>query len=131
MSKASVIALAALAGVPTGVDLSSLRDRALSADVVLRLAARGLVTVRTERLDRDPFESTAALVPAAGSGHGCHSLTPEQEEALARLSAMAASRAFATALVHGLMVVSRDEDGCRNTGARVLNPFAKAKPAGT
>ena len=37
----------------------------------------------------------------------------------------------ATALVHGLTVVSRDEDGFRNTGAPVLNPFAKSKPAGT
>jgi toxin FitB len=37
----------------------------------------------------------------------------------------------ATALVHGLTVVTRDEGGFRNTGARVLNPFAKAKPAGS
>jgi predicted nucleic acid-binding protein len=29
----------------------------------------------------------------------------------------------ATALVHDMTVVSRDEDGFRNTGARVLNPF--------
>ena len=37
----------------------------------------------------------------------------------------------ATALVHGLTMVSRDEDGFRHTGARVLNPFTKVKPAGT
>ena len=37
----------------------------------------------------------------------------------------------ATALVHGLTVVSRDEDGFRNTGVRVFNPFAKAQPTGT
>ena len=37
----------------------------------------------------------------------------------------------ATALVHRLTVVSRDEDGFRNTGAGVLNPFAKSKPSGT
>ena len=36
----------------------------------------------------------------------------------------------ATALVHGLTVVSRDEDGFRNTGVRLLNPFSKPKPAG-
>lgn len=36
----------------------------------------------------------------------------------------------ATALVHDLTVVSRDEDGFRNTGARVINPFSKPKPAG-
>ena len=37
----------------------------------------------------------------------------------------------ATALAHGLTVVTRDEDGFRNTGARVFNPFTKANPAGT
>jgi predicted nucleic acid-binding protein len=37
----------------------------------------------------------------------------------------------ATALVHSLTLVSRDEDGFRNTGARVLNPFAKSKASGT
>jgi toxin FitB len=34
----------------------------------------------------------------------------------------------ATALVHGLTIVSRDEKGFRNTGAPVLNPFSKFKP---
>jgi toxin FitB len=37
----------------------------------------------------------------------------------------------ATALVHGLTVVSRDEDGFRATGVQVLNPFSGPKPAGT
>ena len=32
----------------------------------------------------------------------------------------------ATAITHGLSVVSRDEDGFRNTGARVVNPFSKS-----
>lgn len=35
----------------------------------------------------------------------------------------------ATALVHDLTVVSRDENGFRNTGARVINPFSKPPPA--
>lgn len=33
----------------------------------------------------------------------------------------------ATALVHGLTVVSRDDEGFRNTGVRVINPFSKPK----
>ncbi len=33
----------------------------------------------------------------------------------------------ATALVHDLVVVSRDEEGFRNTGVRVFNPFSKSK----
>jgi toxin FitB len=36
----------------------------------------------------------------------------------------------ATALVHDLTVVSRDEDGFRRTGVRMINPFSKPKPAG-
>ncbi len=32
----------------------------------------------------------------------------------------------ATALVHGLTLVSRDEAGFRNTGVPVINPFTKA-----
>ncbi len=31
----------------------------------------------------------------------------------------------ATAMAHNLVVVSRDEDGFKNTGAQVLNPFAQ------
>ena len=34
----------------------------------------------------------------------------------------------ATALVHGLTVVSRDEEGFRNTGVPVINPFSKVRP---
>jgi hypothetical protein len=34
----------------------------------------------------------------------------------------------ATALVHGLTVVNRDEEGFRNTGVPVLNPFSRSKP---
>ncbi len=35
----------------------------------------------------------------------------------------------ATALVHDLTVVSRDQDGFRNTGVRFINPFSHSKPA--
>jgi toxin FitB len=36
----------------------------------------------------------------------------------------------ATALVHDLTVVSRDEEGFRNTGVLVLNPFSKSDVKG-
>ena len=36
----------------------------------------------------------------------------------------------ATAMVHDLTVVSRDEAGFRNAGVRVINTFTKAEPAG-
>ncbi len=34
----------------------------------------------------------------------------------------------ATALVHGLTVVSRDEEGFRNTAVTVVNPFSQSNP---
>ena len=37
----------------------------------------------------------------------------------------------ATALAHDLAVVSRDHEGFRNTGVKVLNPFSKSMQAGT
>jgi predicted nucleic acid-binding protein len=36
----------------------------------------------------------------------------------------------ATALVHNLILVSRDEEGFRSTGAPVINPFSKSKRKG-
>ncbi len=36
----------------------------------------------------------------------------------------------ATALVHGLSMVSRDETGFRHTDAAVINPFSKSNPKG-
>jgi toxin FitB len=36
----------------------------------------------------------------------------------------------ATALVHDLVVISRDEEGFRNTGVRIINPFSKPKSTG-
>jgi len=34
----------------------------------------------------------------------------------------------ATALVHDLTVVSRDQEGFRNTGVRLINPFSQPNP---
>lgn len=36
----------------------------------------------------------------------------------------------ATALVHGLTMISRDEEGFRHTGVPVINPFSKPKTKG-
>ena len=36
----------------------------------------------------------------------------------------------ATALVHGLTLVSRDEEGFRHTGVAVVNPFSKSPTGG-
>jgi primosomal protein N' (replication factor Y) len=84
------------------VPASRLREAGVSADTVNRLRARGLVAVRKQPVERDPFawlDAANAGVPAAP---GDRSLTREQTEALNRLTGLAASRAFAVALVHGV-----------------------------
>ena len=57
-----------------------------------------------------------------GNANTGHELNQLAEDAHALLAA--------TALVHDLTVVSRDEDGFRRTGVRMINPFSKPKPTG-
>jgi len=92
-------ALDALAGAPTGVALSDLAERGISADVVTRLARRGLVSLRHETHERDPYEHAAFL----GAGREpVRDLTPEQAAALDRLSALQDAGTFRVALLHGV-----------------------------
>jgi primosomal protein N' (replication factor Y) len=91
-------ALTTLAAIAGPVPLSDLRERGVTADLVGRLAARGLVSIADEAHERDPFEQAAALtVPAAG-----RQLTSEQESALEQLGALADAREFRVALLHGV-----------------------------
>jgi len=57
-------ALSALAASADGASLTALRDRGILAATVRRLAARGLVGIRRETRDRDPFPAHA-LDPTA------------------------------------------------------------------
>jgi primosomal protein N' (replication factor Y) (superfamily II helicase) len=99
-------ALGALHGAPHGLSARDLRARGIGAAVVKRLAARGLVTLRAERSERDPFGVDAA--PAAHAGPddarstGSRALTPEQADALVRLRASVADRRFHVAVLHGV-----------------------------
>ncbi len=62
-------ALDALAGSPEGVPLPALAERGVSADTIKRLVERGLVVVRRERIERDPFgDGTAAVDLATANG---------------------------------------------------------------
>ena len=92
-------ALEVLAGAPHGLPTSQLAARGLGAGTVSRLAASGLVSLRQDRVDRDPFEAApfAAVAPEAD-----RRLTIEQEAALSRLRAMATAGRFGVALVHGV-----------------------------
>jgi primosomal protein N' (replication factor Y) len=55
-------ALDVLSATATGLPLTELRDRGISGEVIGRLAARGLVTMRAEAIERDPFEFSRSFV---------------------------------------------------------------------
>jgi primosomal protein N' (replication factor Y) (superfamily II helicase) len=91
-------ALSALAASADGMSLTALRDRGIPAATVRRLAARGLVVIRQEIRDRDPFAADAVETTAGES----RVLTDEQSAALATLTRLADEYAFQTALVQGV-----------------------------
>jgi primosomal protein N' (replication factor Y) len=116
-------ALEILAGTPTGIATPELASRGVGPDAIARLARRGLVSLRADRVDRDPFDSAAArhvdLDPL-------RRLTTEQESALARLSAFADARRFKVALLHGVTGSGKTEiylrlaTRVRDAGRRML-----------
>jgi primosomal protein N' (replication factor Y) len=105
-------ALELLAGTPTGLATSALAARGIAAGAISRLARHGYLSLRRDRLDRDPFSSGADRSPT-GFGLGSASpltpadppdrqLTVEQAGALDRLSTLARAREFRVALLHGV-----------------------------
>jgi primosomal protein N' (replication factor Y) len=96
-------AIGVLRGAPEGLPVSALRGRGIAAGTLTRLASRGLVVFRQERVDRDPFSvQTSIAVPAGDDGPGRRTLTDEQRAALGRLGGMAADGRFQVALLHGV-----------------------------
>ena len=91
-------ALDVLSGSATGLPLSELRDRGVSSDVIGRLAARGLVTLRAEADERDPFER-AVMTNVHPS---IRALTTEQAQAFQQLITLADAGEFRVALLHGV-----------------------------
>ena len=79
-------ALDILAAAGVGLPLGELRDRGVTSGRAGRLAARGLVTLRDEADERDPFERAAMpdRVPDPA-----RELTPEQRAAFEQLAALA------------------------------------------
>jgi primosomal protein N' (replication factor Y) (superfamily II helicase) len=92
-------ALDILAAAGVGIPLGELRDRGVTRDVLARLATRGLVTLRAEAEDRDPFERAATpdRVPDAA-----RDLTPEQRASFEQLAALVEAGGFRAALLHGV-----------------------------
>jgi primosomal protein N' (replication factor Y) (superfamily II helicase) len=92
-------ALNAIAGSAAGVSTADLASRGFSPDLLNRLARQGLISFRQERIDRDPFESSAL---SAADDDGDRRLTVDQEAALKRLTRLSASGQFRAALLHGV-----------------------------
>jgi primosomal protein N' (replication factor Y) len=113
-----------LKGARDGIAASELSKQRVSSAVVARLAARGLVTVRKERLERDPFLAGAAL--AAPLVNPPRLLTREQRQAVERLESLAADALFRVAVLHGVTGSGKTEvylhlaEAVRRSGRGVL-----------
>jgi primosomal protein N' (replication factor Y) len=89
-----------LRGAPAGLAVPALNERGISTDVLQRLAARGLLTISRNRVDRDPFHSGvvhSVVTPSSG-----RVLTDEQTRALESLRAAADTKTFAVSLLQGV-----------------------------
>ena len=118
-------ALAALAGADGGLGLPALGRQGIGAATVARLERRGLVTLATRRVDREPPESRPAGAPQPGAVPSLEP-TADQGRALAALRPLAAAGRFRAALLHGVTGSGKTEvylqlarDVCA-TGRRVL-----------
>ena len=83
-------ALTLLAAAPGGCRRRSC-SRGVAADAVSRLVRAGFVSVRQDRVDRDPFDAAALRIAAADP---LRQLTAEQASALARLRTSPIRAAF-------------------------------------
>ena len=93
------LALETLEGAAAGLPVSELRDRGVTSEVLNRLAARGLVSIRSEAEDRSPFEDALAdVVPAPAA----RALTAEQTAAFDALAGHCDRRAFHVAMLQGV-----------------------------
>ncbi len=93
-------AMEVLRGSPHGVPVPELNRRGLSTDVLQRLALKGFVAFRRERIERDPFASGVIDTPIPSSVG--RTLTDEQAAVLESLGAAAAARQFAVFLLQGV-----------------------------
>jgi len=88
-----------LAGTPIGIPTPELAARGFAADTIARLAKQALVSLRQDRVNRDPFTPSTFEAPAAEADRR---LTVEQASALDRLTSLAGAREFRVALLHGV-----------------------------
>jgi len=116
-------ALQLLASAPSGIATPELAARGVAADAIARLSRRGLISLRADRVDRDPFEVAAARGVDVDLARP---LTKEQEAALARLRTFVDARRFKVALLHGVTGSGKTEiylrlaTSVRDAGRRTL-----------
>ncbi len=105
-----------LSGSPAGMATSVLAARGIAAGAISRLAKRGYISLRHDRVDRDPLAMSPAGprvgTPVSDTGQSGarvvsdralpRQLTSEQSAALDRLRALASSGDFRVALLHGV-----------------------------
>jgi primosomal protein N' (replication factor Y) len=122
LGKRQVEALQLLKGSPDGLPVPELNEREIAAATVSRLKQLGLVAIRNDRVDRDPFEHAVSAVKP----HIDRDATGEQQQALEQLMPLAASGSFKVALVHGVTGSGKTEvylrlaEAVRKSGRGVL-----------
>jgi primosomal protein N' (replication factor Y) len=94
-------ALQVLAAHPEGLTTPSLADRGVPASTLTRLQALGVVALSEARVERDPFAGERHAVADSANAEP-QQLMEEQRRAFESLMALAATRRFHTALVHGV-----------------------------
>ncbi len=94
--------LAALAGARGGLSAASLRQMGFDVGGLRRQGLRELVSVRHEKVDRDPFAGPWGRTGGAAPLSAEADLTTEQAAAVDRLGARLDAAAFHVSLLHGV-----------------------------
>src|SRR5215203_1785154 len=115
-------ALHLLNGAADGLTMPALSERGITSAALTRLKTLGLVAIRDERVERDPFGHAVSAIPP----HADQEPTEEQRGALDQLLPLAAGRTFHVALIHGVTGSGKTEvylrlaDAVRRAGRGVL-----------
>ena len=111
-----------LRGTPAGIPSPQLTRQGVSAATVAKLKSLGVVSIREERVERDPFEHAVSAVPFTPPREA----TSDQKQALNTLLPLSVARAFHVALVHGVTGSGKTElylrlaEAVRRAGRGVL-----------
>jgi len=122
LGKRQVEALTILNGAPDGLTASALGERGITSAALSKLKTLGLIAIREERVDRDPFEHAVSEAKPQLPREP----TEEQRLALGQLLPLVDARAFHVALLHGVTgsgkteVYMRLADATRKSGRGVL-----------